>query len=124
MLGYGLYTISSVNYAELVVGRENPSVPRPIWGPPVRWAHCLPLPQGGFLCQYLGVQAMVMVSLAAALTGGLVILFTAGKDKALKPPNKNSPSGQPRWGISVSSIALQDAASQCDAQHDLLGLTV
>lgn len=81
MLGYGLYTISSVNYAELVVGRGESVRAQTYLGATSTVGTLLATSTGGFLCQYLGAQAMVMVSLAAALTGGLVILFTAEKTK-------------------------------------------
>lgn len=81
MLGYGLYTISSVNYAELVVGRGESVRAQTYLGATSTVGTLLATSTGGFLCQYLGVQAMVMVSLAAALTGGLVILFTAEKTR-------------------------------------------
>ena len=81
MLGYGLYTISSVNYAELVVGRGESVRAQTYLGSTCTVGTLLATATGGFVCQYLGAQAMVLLSLGAALTGGLMILFTAEKTK-------------------------------------------
>ncbi len=81
MLGYGLYTISSVNYAELVVGRGESIRAQTYLGATCTVGNLLAMSTGGFLCQHLGPQAMVLVALIAALIGGFTILFTAEKTK-------------------------------------------
>ena len=81
MLGYGLYTISSVNYAELVVGRGESVRAQTYLGATATVGTLFATSTGGFLCQHLGPQVMVMVSLAAALLGGVMIAFTAEKTR-------------------------------------------
>ena len=81
MLGYGLYTISSVNYAEMVVGRGESIRAQTYLGATCTVGNLMAMATGGFICQLLGPQAMVLVSLAAALVGGLTILFTAEKTR-------------------------------------------
>ena len=81
MLGYGLYTISSVNYAEMVVGRGESVRAQTYLGATCTVGTLLATSTGGFLCQHLGPQVMVLVSLAAALTGGAVIAFTDEKTR-------------------------------------------
>lgn len=81
MLGYGLYTISSVNYAEMVVGRGESIRAQTYLGATCTVGNLLAMSTGGFLCQHLGPQAMVLVSLIAALAGGFTILFTAEKTR-------------------------------------------
>ena len=78
-LGYGLHVISSVNYAELVVGKGESVRAQTYLGSTCTVGALLATATGGFLCQHLGVPAMVMTSLGAALVGGFLILFTAEK---------------------------------------------
>ena len=82
-LGYGLFVISSVNYAELVVGRGESVRAQTYLGATATVGCLLAGSTGGFLCQHLGVQAMVLISLVLSLAGGLLILFTAEKTKRL-----------------------------------------
>ena len=81
-LGYGLFVISSVNYAELVVDRGESVRAQTYLGATATVGALLATSTGGFLCQHLGVPAMVLTSLALSLIGGLLILFTAEKTKA------------------------------------------
>lgn len=81
MLGYGLYTISSVNYAEMVVGRGESVRAQTYLGATSTVGNLLAMSAGGVICQHFGAQTMVMVSLAAALIGGGTILFTAEKTR-------------------------------------------
>lgn len=80
-LGYGLYTISSVNYAEMVVGRGESVRAQTYLGSTATVGTLLATSTGGFLCQHLGVQAMVTVSLLVALAGGITIALTAEKTR-------------------------------------------
>ncbi len=82
MLGYGLYTISSVNYAEMVVGRGESVRAQTYLGATCTVGNLMAMSTGGILCQHFGAQTMVMVSLIAALVGGGTILFTAEKTKS------------------------------------------
>lgn len=82
MLGYGLYTISSVNYAEMVVGRGESVRAQTYLGATSTVGNLMAMSAGGVICQHFGAQTMVMVSLVAALIGGGTILFTAEKTRA------------------------------------------
>lgn len=81
MLGYGLYTISSVNYAEMVVGRGESVRAQSYLGATSTVGGLLASATGGIICQYFGAQTMVLVSLAAGLAGGITIALTAQKTK-------------------------------------------
>lgn len=81
MLGYGLYTISSVNYAEMVVGRGESVRAQSYLGATSTVGGLLASATGGIICQYFGAQIMVLVSLAAGLAGGITIALTAQKTK-------------------------------------------
>ena len=80
-LGYGLFVISSVNYAEMVVGRGESVRAQTYLGATCTVGALLATGTGGFLCQHLGVPAMVLTSFLLAFGGGLLILFTAEKTK-------------------------------------------
>ena len=80
-LGYGLFVISSVNYAELVVGRGESVRAQTYLGATATVGCLLATSTGGFLCEQLSVNAMVITSLIASLIGGFLILFTAEKTK-------------------------------------------
>ncbi len=81
MVGYGLYTISSVNYAEMVVGRGESIRAQTYLGATCTVGNLLALSTGGVICQYLGAQAMVLAALVLAIAGGATILLTAEKTK-------------------------------------------
>ena len=78
-LGYGLFVISTVSYAELVVGRGESVRAQTYLGSTATVGCLLAASTGGFLCEHLGVSAMVWTSLLASVIGGLLILFTAEK---------------------------------------------
>lgn len=79
MLGYGLYAISSVNYAELVVGEGESVRAQSYLGSTVTVGALIALSTGGVICEYLGPQAMVLVSLICSLIGGITIALGAQK---------------------------------------------
>ena len=79
MVGYGLLTIASVNYARLVVGLGESVRAQSYLGSTGTVGSFAALSTGGVICQYWGAQAMVLVSLVLALAGGLMILLTAQK---------------------------------------------
>lgn len=81
ILGYGLYTISSVNYAEMVVGRGESVRAQSYLGATVTVGTLLAASTGGVICEYFGAQTMVLVSLAAGLLGGITIALTAQRTK-------------------------------------------
>lgn len=76
LLGYGLFAISSVNYAENMVGKGESVQAQSYFGASTTCGTLAALFSGGVLCQYLGVNAMLIVSLALA-TGGTVCIFRA-----------------------------------------------
>ena len=79
MVGYGLLTIASVNYARLVVGLGESVRAQSYLGSTCTVGSFAALSTGGVICQYWGAQAMVMVSLILSLIGGTMILLTAQK---------------------------------------------
>lgn len=79
MIGYGLLTIASVNYARLVVGLGESVRAQSYLGSTGTVGSFAALATGGVICQYWGAQTMVLVSLILSLAGGLMILFTAQK---------------------------------------------
>ena len=79
MVGYGLLTIASVNYARLVVGLGESVRAQSYLGSTGTVGSFAALSTGGVICQYWGAQTMVLVSLVLALAGGLMILLTAQK---------------------------------------------
>lgn len=81
MIGYGLYTISSVNYAEMVVGRGESVRAQSYLGSTATVGGLLAMSTGGFICQHLGVPAMLMISFAVTIVGAVTIAFTAQKTK-------------------------------------------
>ena len=79
MLGYGLLTIASVNYARLVVGMGESVRAQSYLGATGTVGSFAALSTGGVICQYWGAQTMVLVSMIMALAGGTLILLTAQK---------------------------------------------
>lgn len=79
MVGYGLLTISSVNYARIVVGLGESVRAQSYLGSTGTVGSFAALATGGVICQYWGAQTMVLVSLILSLAGGLMILLTAQK---------------------------------------------
>lgn len=79
LLGYGLYTIGSVNYAEMVVGKGESVRAQSYLGSTVTVGALVALSTGGILCEVFSPQTMVLVSLLCALTGGTLIALTAQK---------------------------------------------
>lgn len=77
MLGFGLYAISSVNYAELVVGPGESVRAQSYLGSTVTVGALIALSTGGVICQYLGPQAMVLASLGCSILGGGVVILAA-----------------------------------------------
>lgn len=79
MLGFGLYTISSVDYAGQVVGLEESVRAQSYLGATVTVGALAGLSTGGLICQLLGVETMILVSASAACLGGAIIVLTAQK---------------------------------------------
>ena len=79
MIGYGLLTIASVNYARLVVGMGESVRAQSYLGATGTVGSFAALATGGVICQYWGAQTMVLVSLILSLIGGTLILLTAQK---------------------------------------------
>ena len=79
MIGYGLLTIASVNYARLVVGMGESVRAQSYLGATGTVGSFAALATGGVICQYWGAQTMVLVSVILSLAGGMMILLTAQK---------------------------------------------
>lgn len=79
MVGYGLYIMSVVNYAELVVGKGESVRAQSYLGATTTVGSLVASSTGGMICQYFGVQTMVMISVITALIGGVTIAFIAQK---------------------------------------------
>lgn len=79
IIGYGLYAISSVHYAALVVGKGESVRAQSYLGSTTTVGTLIALSTGGVICQHFGTQTMVLVSLVCALIGGSIILLSAQK---------------------------------------------
>lgn len=79
MIGYGLFYISSVNYAVLAVGRGDAIRAQSYLATTVTIGTLIALSTGGVLCQYAGVQTMVLVSIAVSVLGAAVVLVSTEK---------------------------------------------
>ena len=78
-IGYGLWVIGSVNYAERIVDQGESIRAQSYHGAVTTVSTVLALSMGGVLIEYLGVQTMVMVSLGCSLVGAVIVLFAAQK---------------------------------------------
>lgn len=78
-IGYGLWVIGSVNYAERVVDQGESIRAQSYHGAVTTVSTVLALSMGGVLIEYLGVQTMVMVSLGCSLVGAVIVLFATQK---------------------------------------------
>lgn len=78
IIGYGLYAISSVNYAAQVVGKGESVRAQSYLGSTTTVGALAALSTGGVVCQHFGSQAMVLTSFACAMTGAVIILLAAG----------------------------------------------
>lgn len=81
IIGYGLYAISSVNYAAQVVGKGESVRAQSYLGSTTTVGALAALSTGGVICQHFGSQAMVLTSFACAMTGAVIILLAAGGRK-------------------------------------------
>lgn len=82
MIGYGLLTISSVNYAAMAVGRGESVRAQSYLGSTAAVGALLALSTGGVICQYLSVRAMVITSLVSAIAGAAVVLASVRDRKS------------------------------------------
>ena len=74
MLGYGLYEISMVNYLAQIMEPEEAVRVQSYLSATMSAGSVAAMFAGGTLCQFLGVQAMVAISAAFALTGACIVL--------------------------------------------------
>ena len=79
MVGYGLYVMSSVNYAELVVDKGESVRAQSYLGATTTVGSLIASSIGGLICQHFGVQTMVLVCVVTALIGGVIIACIAQK---------------------------------------------
>lgn len=82
LIGYGLWAISSVNYAELLVDKGESVQAQSYLGASVTGGTLIGLYSGGVLCDLVGVGNMLLISLGFALAGGFTVLFTAQTTRA------------------------------------------
>lgn len=78
-IGYGLWVIGSVNYAEKIVDKGESIRAQSYHGSVTTASTVVALSIGGVIIEHLGVQIMLTVSLACSLLGALVILFSTEK---------------------------------------------
>ena len=79
MLGYGLYIVSVVNYAELVVDKGESIRAQSYMGAVSTVGSLIASSTGGVICQYFGVQTMVLFAVISATIGGVMIAVLAQK---------------------------------------------
>lgn len=84
IIGYGLYAISSVNYAAQVVSKGESVRAQSYLGSTTTVGALAALSTGGMICQHFGSQVMVLTSFACAMTGAVIILLAAGGRKQAK----------------------------------------
>lgn len=84
MLGYGLFVISSANYARLVVGKGESVRAQGYLGAMKIVGGLIASTTGGFICQQLGVPVLVSASAVSAIIGGTIFLLTVEKTKEIK----------------------------------------
>ena len=78
-IGYGLWVIGSVNYAERIVAKGESIRAQSYHGSVTTASTVVALSIGGVIIEHLGVQTMLAVSLPCSLLGASVILFSAEK---------------------------------------------
>lgn len=78
-IGYGLWVIASVNYAERIVDAGESIRAQSYHGAITTVSTVVALSVGGVLIDYLGVQFMVTVSLVCSLLGAVIVLFATQK---------------------------------------------
>lgn len=79
MLGYGLFVIATVSYASKAVGKDDVVRAQSYMASTAAIGALFATSTGGVICQWLGVQAMLLVSTAAAAVGGIIVLLSAEK---------------------------------------------
>ena len=79
MLGYGLFNISTVSYAAAVVGKGEATRAQSYLASTLTIGTLISMATGGVLCQYFGAAVMMMVSLAFAVIGSVVVLLSSQK---------------------------------------------
>ena len=79
LLGYGLYIVSVVNYAELVVDKGESIRAQSYMGAVSTVGSLIASSTGGVICQYFGAQTMVLFAIVSATIGGVMIAALAQK---------------------------------------------
>lgn len=79
MLGYGLFNISTVSYAAAVVGKGEATRAQSYLASTLTIGTLISMSTGGVLCQYFGVEIMMIVSLAFSVVGSAVVLLSSQK---------------------------------------------
>lgn len=78
-IGYGLWVIGSVTYAERIVDKGESIRAQSYHGSVTTASTVAALSMGGVIIEHLGVGTMLTVSLVCSLLGALVILFSTEK---------------------------------------------
>ena len=81
MIGYGLYAISSVYYAESVVKKGESVQAQSYLGASRTMGSLFAMSTGGVICEIWGAQAMVLASLLCSILGCVTITLAARKSK-------------------------------------------
>lgn len=77
MLSYGLFAISSVNYAAEIVGEGEAVRAQSYLATNLTIGSLVALSTGGVICQYLGVPALLLISSGFAVLGGILLIVEA-----------------------------------------------
>ena len=79
LIGFGLYTISSVNYVEMLVEKGESVQAQSYLGASLTCGTLIALFSGGTLCQHFGVSTMIFIACISSVLGGLLVVLTAPK---------------------------------------------
>lgn len=78
-IGYGLWVIGSVNYAERVVDAGESIRAQSYHGAVTTVSTVAALSTGGVIIDYLGTEVLLLVSLVCSLVGAVIVAFSAQK---------------------------------------------
>lgn len=81
MVGFALYSISSVNFVGALVGRGETIRAQSYLAATTALGSLAAMSTGGVICQYLGAQTMLLVAAASALLGMAFVMAAARQGK-------------------------------------------
>lgn len=79
LMGFALYTISSVHYAEKVIGGRDAVRAQTYLSSTTVIGSLIALSTGGIICQYWGANTMLLIGSVAAILGAVIIFLSAEK---------------------------------------------